>query len=389
MFQQARINGSYYHHGAYEKLEKLKVGDAVVLEREPDNEYDPNAIRILDDDGGMLGYVAAGNGANIIIAQLMDAGEDVRAEVSQKSTAMTYINIFTADEFPDEDKEANDTELIKLVQLPVIEERLRSLGEDIDKKVNEAMNLVCNEDTVKAVKAVRAELNKQYQEFETQRKAIKTAIMEPYEAFEKVYKEFVSSKYTSADKDLKFKIDSVENELKSIKESDVKEYFDELAQSLDIDFITFEQINLKITLTESAKKLKEKVNIFLTKVAEDIKMIATLDEDIRADVMAEFKLNGFNAANAAITVTERNRRKREEAENIRRAEEQRKAEAERIAQARAAAGVTVKAPEVKTPEVVTQEKLFSLKFKVTATKAQLMELKAFLTTGGYTYESIK
>ena len=389
MFQQARINGSYYHHGAFERLEKLKVGDNVNLERESDNEYDPNAIKVLDTDGGMLGYVAAGNGANIIIAQLMDAGEDVRAEVSQKSTAMTYINIFTADEFPEEDEVTNDTELIKLVQLPVIEERLRSLGEDIDKKVNEAMNLVCNEDTVKAVKTVRAELNKQYQEFETQRKAIKTAIMEPYEAFEKVYKEFVSSKYTNADKDLKIKIDSVENELKSIKESDVKEYFDELAQSLNIDFITFEQINLKVNLSDSVKKLKEKVHKLLTKVSEDIKMIATLDEDIRADVMAEFKSNGFNAANAAITVTERNRRKREEAENIRRAEEQRTAEAERVAQARAAAGVTVKAPEVKTPTEVTQEKLFSLKFKVTATKAQLMELKAFLTTGGYTYESIK
>ena len=389
MFQQARINGSYYHHGAFERLEKLKIGDNVKLQREPDNEYDPNAIRVLDYDNGMLGYVAAGNGTNIVIAQLMDAGEDIRAEVSQKSAAMTYIDIFTADEFPEEDEKADDTELIKLVQLPVIEERLRSLGEDIDKKVNEAMNLVCNEDTVKAVKAVRAELNKEFQELEAQRKAIKTAIMEPYEAFEKVYKNFVATKYTNADKDLKFKIDPVENELKSIKESDVKEYFDELAQSLDIDFITFEQINLKITLTESTKKLKAKVYIFLTKVAEDIKMIATLDEDIRADVMAEFKSNGFNASNASITVTERNRRKREEAENIRRAEEQRKAEAERIAQARASAGVTVKAPEVKKTAEATQEKLFSLKFKVTATKAQLMELKAFLETGGYTYESIK
>jgi hypothetical protein len=185
------------------------------------------------------------------------------------------------------------------------------------------------------------------------------------------------------------KIDFVEGELKSRKEEEVREYFVELAQSLNIGFIRYEQLNIKVNLSDSAKKLKERVEAFLTKVAEDMKMIATLDEEMRSAVMVEFKNNGFNAASAAVTVTERNRKKREEEENIRRAEEQRKAEAERIAQARAAAGVAVKAPEVKKPAEAPQEKIFSLKFKVTATKAQLMELKTYLETGGYTYESIK
>jgi hypothetical protein len=394
MLKDVRISGSYYYDGAMERLEKLSVGEAVNLQRDPNNEYDANAVRVVSADGIMMGYIAAGNGGNVIIANLIEAGQEIHAFISKKTKTTTYLNVLTpgdATQIEENIPEAEEmnTGIITLVQIPVIEEKLKVLSGRIEAKVNEAMNLVCNEDTVKAVKAVRAELNKEFQGLEEQRKAIKTAIMEPYEEFEDVYKEYVSSKYKNADNELKGKIDFVEGELKSRKEEEVREYFVELAQSLNIGFIRYEQLNIKVNLSDSAKKLKERVEAFLTKVAEDMKMIATLDEEMRSAVMVEFKNNGFNAASAAVTVTERNRKKREEEENIRKAEEQRKAEAERIAQARAAAGVAVKAPEVKKPAEVTQEKLFSLKFKVTATKAQLMELKTYLETGGYTYESIK
>ncbi|MBR5216235.1 MAG: DUF1351 domain-containing protein [Bacteroidales bacterium] len=394
MFKDVRISGSYYYDGAMERLEKLSVGEAVNLQRDPNNEYDANAVRVISADGIMMGYIAAGNGGNVIIANLIEAGQEIHAFVSKKTKTTTYLNVLTPgdatqiDENIPEAEEMN-TGIITLVQIPIIEEKLISLSAEIEAKVQHAKSLVCNEETVKAVKDVRASLNKEFDSFEEQRKLIKLAIMEPYEAFEDVYKQHVATKYKEADKELAEKINATESELKGRKEAEVREYFDELAQSLNIGFITFEQINLKVNLSDSVKKLKEKVHKLLTKVSEDMKMIATLDEEMRSAVMVEFKNNGFNAANATITVTERNRRKREEAENIKRAEEQRRAEAERIAQARAAAGVAVKAPEVKTPAEVTQEKLFSLKFKVTATKAQLMELKTYLETGGYTYESIK
>ena len=70
-------------------------------------------------------------------------------------------------------------ELIRVTQLPVIEEQLKALSAEIDTKVNEAMSMVCTEDTVKAVKKVRAELNSQFWELEGQRKAVKKAIMGP------------------------------------------------------------------------------------------------------------------------------------------------------------------------------------------------------------------
>ena len=370
------------------------MGDTVSLEREADNPHDKNAIKVLTPDGGMLGYVSAGDGQNIIMANLMDAGEPLFAEVSQKTRALTYINVFTSDDDPMKENTESTVaeesyELIKLIQIPVIEEKLKNLSARIEVKLSSAMNLVCNEETVKAVKEVRAELNKEFDGFEAQRKAIKTAIMEPYEEFEEVYKEYVSSKYKQADRLLAEKINSTESELKGRKTEEVRRYFNELKVSLNIEGVNFEDMNLKVNLSDSLKKLREKTEKYLTKFAEDLKMIYSLDESIRADVLSEFRTNGFNAANAAITVTERNRKRREEEENIRRAEEARKAEEERIARAREAAGVTLRAPEVKKPTEAPQEKVFSLKFRVTGTKAQLIELKTFLETGGYTYESIK
>ena len=70
-------------------------------------------------------------------------------------------------------------ELIKVVQLPVIEEQLRSMKETVDKRVGEALSLVCTEETVQTVKGVRAELNKEFQTLEEQRKEVKKAVLGP------------------------------------------------------------------------------------------------------------------------------------------------------------------------------------------------------------------
>ena len=99
-------------------------------------------------------------------------------------------------------------ELIRVAQLPVIEERLRAMKETVDKRVGEALALVCNEETVQAVKAVRADLNKEFQVLEEQRKAAKKAVLGPYEQFEAVYKECVSDAFRAADAALKGKVDA-------------------------------------------------------------------------------------------------------------------------------------------------------------------------------------
>lgn len=64
-------------------------------------------------------------------------------------------------------------ELITIKQLPQIEEHLKELSIEIDKKVKNAKSLVCTEENVKAIKQIRADLNKEFKEVEQQRKTVK------------------------------------------------------------------------------------------------------------------------------------------------------------------------------------------------------------------------
>ena len=108
-------------------------------------------------------------------------------------------------------------ELIVVKQLPIIQERLKELSTEIDKKVENAKSLICTEETVKEVKQVRADMNKEFKDLEVQRKLVKEQVLAPYMQFEDIYKQYVSDKYKNADIELKNKVDSIENELKKIK----------------------------------------------------------------------------------------------------------------------------------------------------------------------------
>ena len=90
-------------------------------------------------------------------------------------------------------------ELMVVKQLPIIEERFKQLSEAVDEKVKNAEALVCTEENVKVVKQVRADLNKEYRDVETQRKKIKEQVLAPYMQFEEVYKQYIADKYKNAD----------------------------------------------------------------------------------------------------------------------------------------------------------------------------------------------
>ena len=130
-------------------------------------------------------------------------------------------------------------EIIVVKQLPVIEQQLAQIKEQVVERVSAAMQLVCTEATVKEIKKARAELNAEYKAWEDKRKEVKTAVMSPYEQFESVYKDCISDAYKAADKDLKQKIDEVEQQLKTQKAAEVKGYFEEYLASKNIDFISF------------------------------------------------------------------------------------------------------------------------------------------------------
>ena len=163
--------------------------------------------------------------------------------------------------------------LMKITQNAIIEEQLKTISDEIQKRVDYAEKLVCTVDTIKDIKKQRTILRNQFSDLEMQRKQIKAEFQAPYLRFEKVYKELISDKYKNADVQLKCKIDNVESELKLQKENNIREYFNEYCESEGIDFVKFEQIGLNINLSATEKSLREQTKVFLDRIKSDIELI--------------------------------------------------------------------------------------------------------------------
>ena len=271
-------------------------------------------------------------------------------------------------------------ELIVVKQLPIIEEQLRSLSGEIEQRISEALSLVCTEESVKEVKKVRAELNKQHAELEEQRKAVKAAVLDPYNAFEAVYKECVTSKFNAADKDLKQKIGEVEDGLKDEKSGELLEYFAEYAQSLHLDWLPLDAANINVTLSASMKSLKEKARAFIDRVSEDVNAIE--EQEHKDEIMVEYK-RCFHLAKAMAVVADRHKaieqqqKKKEEAAQVIQAEQE------------AAKKVEAFAPPVEVTENKTEEKTFSVKFIAYGSMEQLKEMKRYALEIGITLEALQ
>ena len=247
--------------------------------------------------------------------------------------------------------------LMKITQKAIIEEQLKTISDEIQKRVDYAEKLVCTIDTIKDIKKQRTILRNQFNDLETQRKQVKAEFQAPYLRFEKVYKELISDKYKNADVQLKRKIDNVESELKLQKENTLREYFLEYCESEEIDFIKFEQIGLNINLSATEKSLREQIKAFVDKVKNDIELIQ--HEDNSAEIMIEYTKH-LNVSRAIIEVKERHKKLSEIVnsadKNVQNdTNEQQKEE-------------TLKAPE----------QIYTMNFKVSGTKQQLVKLKQYL-----------
>lgn len=285
-------------------------------------------------------------------------------------------------------------ELIVVKQLPVIEDQLRQVKANIQERVALALSLACTEDTYKEVKRERAALAKEYKALEERRKEVKRAILAPYESFEALYKECAGDIYMEADRKLRDRISEVEGGLRQQKTDDVKAFFDEYraSQGIDADFVTFTDSEIRVGMSDSKKSLREKAITFLDRIADDLALIATMDD--KDEILIEYK-NDLNVSHAVTTVSARHKAIEEERRRREAAAE------ERAARARAEAEVksiieeeTLVAPNpAPVPESSAipaeergEDQEFRTTFTVWGTLAQLKALKTFLNDGGYRYE---
>ena len=274
-------------------------------------------------------------------------------------------------------------ELIVVKQLPEIEERLRTVKESVNRRVSNALAMICTEETLQAVKAERAKLNQEFAILEDQRKAAKKAVLEPYERFEEVYRDCVSIGFKQADEALRSKIAEVESEIKRRCEEGLRDYFAELCAVHHLDWLTYERAGIKVDMAsakaKTPKKLREQLTAFVAGVAESVDRINTLEDPEK--IMVEYQ-KSLNAADAICTVQERHRRiedQKKELEARKAVREQEDAMVRRV-------------EALDTPVVAEAQetaKIFYMDFRAHGTMEQLSALKRFALENNIKLEAIK
>lgn len=202
------------------------------------------------------------------------------------------------------------TPLIVVEQIPIITERLRSVKDEVSKKAEQAMSLVCTEDNYKIIKQIRAALNKEFAALEEQRKMVKKQVMDPYKTFEDAYKECVADAYKAADADLKAKIVEVEDAIKAKKRDLLEQMFIEYCEAKEIP----EQFRwlgeVKIGLSDSDGALDYMAQERVVQIWSDLRTISY--QEYRDEILYEYS-TGVPCSQAIASVVERHRALAEQA----------------------------------------------------------------------------
>lgn len=268
---------------------------------------------------------------------------------------------------------------LRVIRTPVISETLDSVTHQLNTVLATVEQLQANDSSLKQVKAIRAELARQFQAMEQQRKAAKKQVMEPYLQAEAKYKAAVAEPYQEADKRLKAWVDNYQNGLKAAKEQELREYFEELCAVHGVDFLRFEAAGVAVDMATArqneSRKTKEKLESFVLRVRADLDTILKMEDS--AQILAEYRIK-LNLPEAILAVVNHKAAVERAVQQIREAMETRDREEQNRCQLLDAA------PELR--EQLPQEDTYTMTFTVTGTMSELKALKAYILTRNLTIE---
>lgn len=215
---------------------------------------------------------------------------------------------------------------------------------------------------------------------ETQRKAVKRQVMEPYDQAEQKYKQYISGPYKEADARLKKWVDNYQGNLKQKCFDTLKAYFDELCQSQNIDFLSFAHcgvvVDMAMARQKEPRKAMDQIYNYVMGVRSDLDTILKMED--AEEIMAEYRCCPI-LASAIGKVT----RRKADLENTARFLENQRRQREQQSQAQAA--LIEAAPELE-PE---PEEQYSVCFRATGTLSALKAMKAHAIALGITFEEIE
>ncbi len=289
-----------------------------------------------------------------------------------------------------------------------IDWNFEELKKEITEKAEMYGSLVYTDENIKEAKADRAKLNKFIKVLEDKRKDVKKMMLEPYTQFESQVKELVSI-IGEVNDNIASQVKAYTEKLREEKREKVKEIYDK-AMSVEgaegiAEILTFDRVFKESFLNSSTtfKSIVNEIEDLRDRVRHDLEVINADTGEYQFEMKQAYLKNlDMTEAISVKQQFEENARKKAEYEAKRKAEmEERKAREEAEAQKVVQAGkqvVVEQQPEETQQEVeatkiveatVTEERKFTVSFKVYGTQKQLRELKEFLTSNNIEYGPIQ
>lgn len=266
------------------------------------------------------------------------------------------------------------------------------LKKEIAEKMEEYKTLVYTENTIKDAKSDRATLNKLVKAIEDERKRIKKLCMAPVEQFEAQVKEVVAL--------INEPIRLIDSQIKEVEEQKRKQKRKEIeALFLEIgfqDFVTLEKIwdEKWLNASVSLAKIEEQMKSIMYQVGTEVVTIKNLPEfSFEALDVYKETLNMNKAIQEGQRLAEIQKRKVAYEEQQRQKELEKAKQQEEAAQVTTISEQTVEEPpkEAQTAAYSIQkseEKLYTVEFRVETTKEKLALLKNFFQLNHITYGPI-
>lgn len=259
-------------------------------------------------------------------------------------------------------------------------------------------NLVITEDDTKVAKDEKAKIKKMIDAVKRYRLDTAKEFTKPIEKFTNEAKETEKLLQDAYDT-INSTVTKFENARKAEKEKKITEYFDELIAVKGIDFVTFKDTKISVTLSASEKALKASVDEFVNRIVNDLALIETQAHPV--EILAEYK-TCLDVSRSIMVVSDR--MARIENERKAREEELKRQEEEKAALASLEANMPAEeefvSPDFEIPVEVTGEEtgpgpneatcqadqedneLLTMTFTVTGTIDQLRDLKQFIIERG-------
>lgn len=264
------------------------------------------------------------------------------------------------------------TPMLVCTQPPVISENLLDLNTRVSSITTMLSALHPEPENLPQVKKARADLRRYFESLEEQRKAVKAAVMAPYNEAEAKYKALVSGPIGQADKLCKDFVDGVEASMKRQCEEGLREYFAELCAANNVEFLKFEQAGIQVDMAsarqKTPKKLREQLAQFVSRVSSDLDSISEMED--AEEILVEYKQSLILSSAIGIVLDRHRRIQQQREESLSRA-------SAKASELEAVHKVDAIAPPVPV-QPPKEERRYTISFTLRPTEAQMNKLRPFL-----------